>query len=355
MIHKLLLGCFAIFLLASLSACRAQVNPPVPVPAPLPEAPYPPPNAFAEIDAHALAVSPETSETPEELAAALVEPAADDLEKARALYRWVTENIQYNVEGLYSGNYGNLAPEAVMQGGTAVCDGYSSLFEELASAAGLEVVTIKGYAKGTGYNVGSSLPNLFNHAWNAVKIDGLWHLLDSTWGAGAMDEKGVYVHQFEPFYFLTPPEQFAVTHFPEDPKWQLLGEPLTRKEFESSPYLKPEFFNLGLSLESHPVGRIETLGPLLSIRIEAEEEVLFLARLRTRREKFDPDRIHIQRDGEKVTLHVLFPRADAYTLRIFAAPGPWSNSYEWAMDYRIKSYSGDSTVSAEEYLNLNGE
>lgn len=34
------------------------------------------------------------------------------------------------------------------------------------------------------------------------------------------------VYEYDDFYFCPDPEYFVYSHFPEDPKWQLLKQPL---------------------------------------------------------------------------------------------------------------------------------
>lgn len=53
--------------------------------------------------------------------------------------------------------------------------------------AGVQCVTVPGYSKGFGYQTGQSFSGEFDHAWNAVYLEGHWHLLDSTWGSGLVD------------------------------------------------------------------------------------------------------------------------------------------------------------------------
>ena len=58
---------------------------------------------------------------------------------------------------------------------TAVCAGYADLFVALAHAADLNAVTIRAYAKGYGYSIGSRFKGSSDHAWNAVEINGQWY------------------------------------------------------------------------------------------------------------------------------------------------------------------------------------
>ena len=51
----------------------------------------------------------------------------------------------------------------------AICGGYSKGFEYLLLKMGIENIWVNGYAGGP-------------HAWNEVKVDGKWYLMDTTWG-----------------------------------------------------------------------------------------------------------------------------------------------------------------------------
>jgi hypothetical protein len=63
----------------------------------------------------------------------------------------------------------SFTPYGVLINKVGVCASYSSSFKLLADAAGLESIVVTGYLDG-------DLP----HAWNKVKIDGNWQIVDST-------------------------------------------------------------------------------------------------------------------------------------------------------------------------------
>jgi hypothetical protein len=115
-----------------------------------------------------------------------------------------------------------------------LCDGYSSLFYELAKSAGLDVRRIRGYSKGHYYYPGRKFDDV-NHEWVAVKIDGDWRLVDPTWGAGVIED-GRFVKKFDGTYFLTPPAYFLFDHLPSDPNWQLVRDKMDLEEFEAQVY-----------------------------------------------------------------------------------------------------------------------
>jgi transglutaminase/protease-like cytokinesis protein 3 len=121
-----------------------------------------------------------------------------DKEKVRAIFRWITENIEYNVRPI--GRKKNTpalfyeepddsskalpslnerVAAKVLYKGVAFCEGYSRLFKTLCDHAGIKAEIIYGYAR-TNNNRRFGV----NHTWNAVYIDGTWHLLDVTWASG---------------------------------------------------------------------------------------------------------------------------------------------------------------------------
>ena len=106
------------------------------------------------IDAHAL-VTPRSPERKiPSLASYLVTPARTDQEKVRAIYRLLTHNIVYDTKRYFSGNTGDLSPNAALNSQSMVCDGYADLMVQLGEASGLEVAKITGYSNGYGYSVG---------------------------------------------------------------------------------------------------------------------------------------------------------------------------------------------------------
>ncbi|HUH11891.1 MAG TPA: transglutaminase domain-containing protein [Longimicrobiales bacterium] len=184
----------------------------------------------------------------EALAHALTRGTRSELERAEVIYRWVAHNVSYDVAGLVARRPTAPTVSDVLERGVALCGGYSELYRRLARLAGLEARTLIGYAKAYGYEQGTDF-RAPNHAWNAVRIDGEWHLLDVTWGAGRIDGGHTFVPAFDSYWFLTPAEEFAFTHLPLEPRWQLLPEPLSLDDFERQPAMSPSQFLAGFAPE----------------------------------------------------------------------------------------------------------
>ena len=296
---------------------------------------------YAKIDAHALSAPPHLGQSPAKLAAYLVGPAQNELEKVRSLFRWITENIGYDVENLRAQQPGALDPAEVLAARRAVCGGYANLFEHLAQLSGLKAVTINGFSKGYDYQAGQAVgPN--NHAWNAVQINGVWHLLDPTWGAGGLWE-GRWKKQLDEGYFLTAPTVLIYTHLPEDPYWQLLEQPVKRQVFERMVHLKPHFFAAGLALGDQVQGLVEAEDEV-QINLVGSNRTLVKAVLRQKGQELPETLALAQRLEDQIQVGAVFPRPGEYILRLFAKikedPGP----YQWALDYKIKARRGSDRV-----------
>ncbi len=171
-------------------------------------------------------------------------------EKTRAIYVWLTENIAYDTRVLGDSRFRPaLSPEDVLRQGRSVCSGYSRLFEELGERMGLRVVSIAGFGKGWGYRPGQSVQGT-NHEWTAVQLEGEWRLFDATWGSGYADDQGRFRKRFDEVWFDTDPEFFALSHYPEEDRWQLLEDPMSRGEFRRAAFVPHRILHYGFSREA---------------------------------------------------------------------------------------------------------
>jgi len=165
-----------------------------------------------------------------QLAHRLTDALPTQQEKFRAIYRWVAENLEYS-EGNYTKDPGQL-----LKKGKTVCIGYATLLKDMCDEVGLECELITGYARNEASDVRKRMKKLELHAWNAIRLDGRWHLVDATWSSGDFDAKTKkYTPGFDPVWFLGPPEFFIRTHFPNEKKWQLLNKKISAWRFLHRP------------------------------------------------------------------------------------------------------------------------
>lgn len=188
---------------------------------------------YSTVDKQAASITSNTTSV-EEITSALTENLTSSEDKARAIYYWISHNINYNFKYYESNQSLTSKDELVtetLKSHQGVCANYAELFNACCKEIGIESVVISGYTKTDG-----EIANI-GHNWNAISINGEYYLIDATWAAGHI-ENGKYIQIFNDQYFMISPNEFIKTHMPFDPIWQFLNNPLTNKEFEASNYLK---------------------------------------------------------------------------------------------------------------------
>ena len=240
---------------------------------------------FFEIDNKVESIAAMNADT---LAKQLAAIGNTEREKVRAIFRWITQNINYNVRPIGRSkkaptlfyeepddSAGPLPPlnervaRKVLYKGVAVCEGYARLFKTLCDHAGIKSEIIYGYAR-----TNTSRRFGVNHTWNAVYIDSAWHLLDVTWASGVVSFANEYIRQYNNFYFLTPPEEFIRDHYPEDPQWTLLSNPPVYREYSQSPFRYSGYLKAGISNHFPAKGVIDVaIGDSIYIEIKARREI----------------------------------------------------------------------------------
>jgi transglutaminase/protease-like cytokinesis protein 3 len=201
-------------------------------------------------------------------------------------------------------------------------------------------VIVEGYAKGPSYLVGQDKD--INHAWNGVKIDGTWYLLDATWGAGAI-ENDQFVAKFNPYYFATPPDQLIYSHFPAESQWQLLPTVYTRAAFDQFPDISAHFFRDRLQLLSHKDNRTISANRQSEIRLNIPDNILIAAQLLDKSgSKLDQNYTFVQKQGQQAIIRASFPSVGEYELIIFSK-NTQEEIYHQAVKYDIQSVAAGKT------------
>jgi hypothetical protein len=249
---------------------------------------------YVRADSVALAVPREATRSVASLAAHLRAALPGERDRARAIYRWLVENVEYDAALFFSGAIFPPAQdaEAVLRRRRGVCEGFSALFAGLATQAGLQAVSILGVSKAFDPRQPYRTQQ---HAWNAVRLDGTWRLVDASWGAGDIIGRD-FVRRPRDFFFDTPPAKLIWSHLPQQSAWQLLERPLSRREFERLPFTHRDFWELGFPAElvfdavradgfsgfagvfTAPGHRVEILEAPLNGRLAAGQEHTFRLR-----------------------------------------------------------------------------
>jgi len=165
-----------------------------------------------------------------------------ELEKARAIFIWITHNIAYdyklfnkkknkrksfkckkniNCDAEYAEWKSNYVKKIITKE-KGICSGYASLFEEMCKNAGIQCSIVSGYIKDSPGEIGKM--GILDHAWNVMLIDEKYYFLDATWAAGYVPEKRHgklkgFRFMYNDYYWLTPIDKLSRNHFPKDSVW----------------------------------------------------------------------------------------------------------------------------------------
>jgi hypothetical protein len=200
---------------------------------------------FVDIDKYALATPASEEKTIATLAKYLGAQAKTDKDKARAIFVWVTDRIMYDVAGYRDKSFEKKSQKAedVFVSRLCVCAGFASLYKAIADEMGLTCEYITGDVKAECYTAGKTKSGECLHAWNAVKIDGQWQLVDATFGQGFLQSLFLGLGEsnkkaFAPQWFLVNPYTMIYSHLPTNEKWQLQSPKIDYAKFDQLPTLR---------------------------------------------------------------------------------------------------------------------
>lgn len=143
----------------------------------------------------------------------IIDPSMSECEKAKAIHDYLVIHVNYDYENLQSGS---LPADAFTAAGailnhSAVCQGYAEAFALLCGQAGLESDVVYGSVM---TEDGKAL-----HAWNQVRIDGLWYNIDVTWDDPLVENQNMTDGSNMIYdYFLVPDSVLEADHFPDRPE-----------------------------------------------------------------------------------------------------------------------------------------
>ena len=190
-------------------------------------------------------------------------------DKARAIYKWLTDNIQYDT------SYSIYDADTAWKKRKGVCQAYCELFYRIGTAVGLDVRIITGHGRGRE----NARRVIEDHCWIVVSKDpyppkpspfpeaiiyekgheedaniqitkGLNRnsaiLIEPTWGAGLVEDGKFVKNDNDMSWFDVNPCWMIFTHYPKNPLDQMLGEfVLSPQDYKQLPYLHPSYAEYG--------------------------------------------------------------------------------------------------------------
>ena len=174
----------------------------------------------------------------------------------RAGFYWISKNIRYNLEEYYNPtrkgySFSYFTEEEKQQKlqkikddlvantfkfKKGICEEYAQSLKKIYDLLEIESEVIKGNVRNNVSEIGK-IKFSTNHAWNIVKLNNKWIILDATWAAGYI-YNGKWKKDFDDYYYDIPKEKIFKTHLPEDAVWVLRFGRITKEEFYFQPIYK---------------------------------------------------------------------------------------------------------------------
>ena len=248
----------------------------------------------------------------------------NEIEKAWLAFKWMGVKVKYSQNDVIDKDspnpYSNPKKYA----------GHSVIYKKLVEAMGLESEKIEGFAKDATYNPEFPLSEP-NHMWNAVKLENVWKLVDSGWSSSEGEKN-------DDFYFCADPAIFIRSHFPDDVKWQLLKEPVSKPEFDVMNGYNRYFYDYGL-LSANPDRCVVSSDNEFqcSIKYNSSINVDILSKLSSIVDG-NPVVIEngtfIQKLENHFKIYAILNKKGKYLVELYAAINNMKN-YKFVFDYRI--------------------
>jgi len=241
----------------------------------------------------------------------------NDFDKFKKAHDLVTITVRYDAASFFANRIPDQSYQNVLRTSLAVCEGYANLIKRLSDELNIPCIVVHGYARGVGSSAAiADTPNVPNHAWNIVTINGASYHVDSTWNAGFLDGRA-FRQRYTTDYLFLKPEHIIYSHFPSNQSHQLLLYPLTAAQFSSLPMLKPKFFdaadNLSVNLE-----KVMRVTSRFSFEYTVKDGYYLTFRINdARRGREVQDRTFVQRNGSRHTVHFSLPSSGKYIVNIF--------------------------------------
>lgn len=184
-------------------------------------------NDFYGIDQLVLQIPDSLTSSTSDISKYITSNFISDEVKVRAIFIWVSSNIEYDIENMFALNFYEKREDKILNSlktKKGICESYASLFNEICIKSGLKSFVIEGYTKQNGF------ADYLSHAWCAAKIDSSWFMFDPTWGSGYIQD-GKFKRMINNDFFQLNPSTLIKTHMPFDYLWQFLYYPITNQEF----------------------------------------------------------------------------------------------------------------------------
>jgi len=257
----------------------------------------------------------------------------DKMDKLRAIYYWITNNITYDVKAARTNSNAKNTPAEVLQTRKATGLGFASLFQDMCSSADIRCLTVDGFVKYNTQQIGEKDQEI-NHSWAVVQLGQSpeeWYYVDPAFGSGYLSaDMKEFTKSYTDAYFFTDKTTFNLQHFPDNQAWKLGSAPKNKSDFFDLPVLKTGAMELEVKKCTPNDGKIKTKAdkPVkFSFIVKSTEDIYKVELGIGEKKKYRKEEIQYSNSATVLSFTYKFQDANSYPVTVFV------NGKEFAQYY----------------------
>lgn len=257
----------------------------------------------------------------------------DKIDKARAIYYWITNNITYDVKAARSNNNAKNTPAEVLVTRKATGIGFASLFQDMCSSADIRCLTVDGFVKYNTLQIGEKDQEI-NHSWAVVQLGQSpeeWYYVDPAFGSGYLSaDMKEFTRSYTDAYFFTEKATFNLQHYPDNQAWKLGAAPKNKADFFDMPVVKTGAMEMEIKKCTPADGKIKTKAdkPVkFSFIVKSTEDIYKVELGIGEKKKYRKEEIQYSNSATVLSFTYKFQDANSYPVTIFV------NGKEFAQYY----------------------
>ena len=150
-----------------------------------------------------IAVSDAAAAAADTVITAITNVGMSEFDKVKAIHDYIVVNVDYPAH-IDMNNRSLFTAEGALVNKLAVCQGYAEAFSLLCHKAGIQTEMV--------YGIADNGQSRESHAWNIVRIDGVWYQIDATWD-DPITQNTAGGANLRYSYFLIPDSVMNQDHF----------------------------------------------------------------------------------------------------------------------------------------------
>jgi transglutaminase/protease-like cytokinesis protein 3 len=248
----------------------------------------------------------------------------DKIDKARAIYYWIANNIIYDVKTVRkTGNEKTNTVADVLKTRKANGIGFASLFQDMCSSADIRCLTVDGFVKYNSGQIGEKDQEI-NHTWAVVQLGQSpeeWYYVDPAFASGYLGaDMKEFTKYYSDAYFFTEKETFNLQHYPDNEAWKLGKGARNKGDFFDMPVIKTAAMDFEIKKCSPNAGKIKANADKavkFSFMIKNAGDIAKVQVGIGEKKKYKIEEIPFTASGTMLSFTYKFKDANAYPVTVF--------------------------------------